>query len=154
MKQNIFRILVLLLFTAAYSSCEPDDYPVPDIALTPVYAISQTGNNTLFSINVYQNVSRVTVWNKDGLGKSYPTKNYVDSSGESDYNIMFTAEETVTVTDSEGVKSTAVVTYDYVITGSKSTSVVSVVITKTGTDGVITTTTLPMAKIKLENIYD
>ncbi|WP_044212438.1 hypothetical protein [Saccharicrinis fermentans] len=135
------------------SSCEPEEYDVPDIDLTSVYSIGETENNDLSTINIYRDKALLTVWNKDGAVTSFETKDYSDSSDDTNYLVTVTAVEEVTVVDGEGNESLATITYGYDLVASKETGVCNVSITTTNEKGEVSTLSISGTLVEKE-IYN
>ncbi|WP_282039576.1 hypothetical protein [Saccharicrinis aurantiacus] len=123
--KNIYKIFVLLFVGYSISSCEPDAYEVPDIDLTPVYYLTETGNNTYKDLNIYKEKDLFIVWDKDGAVSVSNTQAYTDSSDTENYSVTFVVEldelDTInTIIDEstieEVIAETSIVT-DYHLTG-------------------------------------
>nr|WP_320120703.1 hypothetical protein [uncultured Marinifilum sp.] len=140
--KNLFKIFVLLFVVGVMSSCEPDEYDVPDIELVPVYSISETGNNTYTDIQVYKQENLLTIANKDGIVSAYSTSSYSDVSDETNYMFTVIASEKVTLTDEEGNETMGTVSYAYDVTADKETGSASITILKTAADGTESTISL------------
>ncbi len=150
--KNIVKLLSFIM-VFGFFACEADEYPVPDIEKVPVYAITETGSNDLFELNVYQNNSLLSIWTKNGKVKVLATSAYSDTSDEINYMVSFTATENVTVSDSEGVESVVVRSYDYVIDASKETGVGTLSIT-TVVDEISETIEYNNVMIKVDSVYN
>ena len=151
--KNILNIVALLFALVYMSSCEPEEYDIPDIDLTPVYSISETGNDNLSTINIYREKGLLTVWNKDGAVTLFSTKDYSDSSDDVNCLVTVTAIEEVTVTDGEGNETLGTITYDYDLVANKETGVCNVSITKTDEKGDVSTSTISGVLVE-EEIYN
>ncbi len=120
MKKIFNLLLVLVVALGSFTSCEPDPYVKPDIALTPVYAVTDIADH-VYKINVYKQKSLLTSWADKIKIVSYETTNYEDTSDDTNYMVKLTAVERKTEVDSEGNKINVVYTYDYEFTANMET---------------------------------
>lgn len=108
--KNIIKLLGLLTIVATLFSCDEENhFQEPDFQLTPVYTVTNiTGQNNLFSINIYREKSLIIEYSSDVNANNFTSTNYADTSTDTDYNISVSR-----IVD--GVTTT------YIVTGSKET---------------------------------
>ena len=88
MKNNIKYLGLFAIILAFFSCSEESNFKDPDIALVPVYAITNiVGSNAPFAINIYKEKPLIIVYNTSVNPISYMATGYTDSSTESNYEI-------------------------------------------------------------------
>lgn len=87
---NFLGLILMLLVTVA---CEPDKYEIDDIALTPIYEISETGNDDFRVINLYKEKPLFSKWDKNDAVLVLNTSAYSDSSTQEEYNVSLKATQ-------------------------------------------------------------
>lgn len=132
--KNIFKILGVFFVALIAFACEPDEYAVPDIDFVSVYNITETGNNSIFEINVYRKKALLIISTNKGKLTSYNTTAYSDTSDDLNYIVNVTAIEKKTVTDAEGVQTIETLNHAYAILADKVTGSCSITVTTTNAD--------------------
>jgi hypothetical protein len=88
MKNKIKYLGLLTIIIAFFNCSEESNFKEPDIALVPVYAITNiVGTNAPYAINIYQQKSLIVEYSTSVNPVNYVSSNYVDSSTETNYEI-------------------------------------------------------------------
>jgi len=81
MKKNIKYLGLFAIILAFFSCTEETNFKEPDIALVPVYAITNiVGANAPFAINVYKEKPLIIEYTTSVNPNSFTSSGYVDSS--------------------------------------------------------------------------
>jgi len=86
--KKIIKYVMLLSIIVTSFSCDEKEWLQPDVALTPIYALTDiSGANAPNAINIYENIALIVEYKSDVLLSSFMSSNYVDSSTETMYEI-------------------------------------------------------------------
>ena len=87
--KTIIKYLSAFALVFFLISCdEENNFDEPNIALTPVYTVSDIqGANTPFKINIYREKSLIIEYSSSVNTSSFESSNYSDTSTESNYTI-------------------------------------------------------------------
>lgn len=111
MKNKIKYLGLLAILLAFFSCSEESNFKEPDIALVPVYAITNiVGSNAPFAINIYKEKALIILYTTSVNPISYDSSGYTDNSTDTNYDI--------TVNRAEGTE-----TIRYTVTADKATGV-------------------------------
>jgi hypothetical protein len=111
MKSILKYLSSIVIILIVFSCTEEDHFLEPDIALTPVYSITDIqGSNTPFKINVYREKNLIIEYISQVNPLSFVSSGYTDSSTDTNYQILVNK-----IDDS--------ITINYVISADKTTGV-------------------------------
>lgn len=120
--KNLIKYIAIIVIAFAFTSCdEESNFKDSEIALTPVYSITDiTGTNAAFKINFYKEIDLLTEYSTVDKLISYVPSGYEDNSTSDDYIIEATVvkERTVTVDDEDTIEA---YTAKYTVNASKIT---------------------------------
>jgi hypothetical protein len=89
MMKNIIKFIAIFTIVFAFTSCdENSNFEESDIALTPVYSLTEiSGANAAFKINIYEQLALITEYATVDKLKSYTSSGFVDSSTDTNYEV-------------------------------------------------------------------
>ncbi|SDR70724.1 hypothetical protein SAMN05216503_0533 [Polaribacter sp. KT25b] len=152
--KKIIKFIAVFAMIFALTSCEEEsNFKESEIALTPVYSITDiTGTNAAFKINFYKEIDLLTEYSTVDKLISYIPSGYVDNSTSDDYIIEATVikERTVTVDDEETIEP---YTAKYTVNASKITGDGTMVVLSTYQDAE-TSTNSYIIKVSEDQVYN
>ncbi|WP_075590847.1 hypothetical protein [Labilibacter marinus] len=107
MKKNIL-LTSFLIITLFCISCEEGDWKEPSISKVPIYLLSEMEGETPFEIEVYRQQNLMIENSSSKLPKltSFVTREYSDTSNETDYSVGFITDVQTTTIEEEIISET------------------------------------------------
>ena len=98
--KKLISSIFLFAIALSFMACEPENkYPSSGIQLTPVYGITNISNSALVQMNVYKQKALVVNYLTDVNAFSAVTRDYADTSTDTDFVFQWTVSEERTVSD-------------------------------------------------------
>ena len=91
----IYKYITVLILIITFASCEEEsNFQESDIALTPVYSLTEiTGNNAAFKINIYKQKNIITEYSTKFNLKSFTSSGFSDTSDATNYQVSVSKME-------------------------------------------------------------